>query len=88
MEEKKRKEKKKQLTHRKTKQQQQQHQQQKNAIQPTQDPQTGMYPKESVLSTSQLPSGIASLFLDMRLARCHLAVTTISTWFWPKKDRP
>ena len=46
-------------------------------LQPTQNTQTGMYPTESVLSSGQLSSDVASLFLDMTPA-VTLSVTAAS----------
>ena len=46
----------------------------------SQDFQTGIYLKESVLSPDQLSSDIESLYLDMTPA-VTLAVATVSTWF-------
>ena len=51
---------------------------------PTEDPQIGRYPKESILSPDQLFPCIASLFWDM-IPVVMLAVITLSAWSEPKK---
>ena len=58
-------------------------QEKKCKLQPTQDLQTGTYPKESVLSLGQLSSSTARLFLDLK-PDVTLTITTGSIWLGPK----